>query len=113
MSLEQAVLANTAAIEKLISVFQGAATTMAAPQAAEADKPAGKPKKSSVPAVKAEEPKAPELTYADIKAPFLDLVNDDKAKAIALLQSFNAKTLQDVKKEQWPKVLEKIEEARG
>lgn len=125
MSLEQAVLANTAAIEKLTALLAGGAKIPAPvdaerPVTLHGDKPSGK--KVSGKATGAVVPATAEtvgknkLTYAEVRGPFLDLVQsseEGKNAALALLAKYEAKNLQAVPEEHWPAVLEAVKEARG
>jgi hypothetical protein len=115
MSLEQAVLANTAAIEKLTALLAGGATIpgtvpveTVAPDT-KVSKDAETAKAARVKALKAEkkseEPKAaedPKLTYNDAAKAVVDLQKVKGTPAAkALLAKFGGKALAEIKSEKY------------
>jgi hypothetical protein len=95
MSLEQAIQANTAAIEKLIAAMgnQTAKPQPAAPETAKAP-PA------------ATQPAAEEVTYAIVSAAVTKLSKEKgREAAVALLAKYGAKNLKEIDASNWAGVL--------
>jgi hypothetical protein len=120
MSLEQAVLANTAAIEKLTALLAGGATippiSMAdTPVTSDGDKPSGKkvtgevPKPTKVAKATAEtvgKNEDPKLTYNDAAKAVVDLQKVKGTPAAkALLAKFGGKALAEVKPEKYGELI--------
>lgn len=108
MSLEQAVLANTAAIEKLTALLAGG--VISAPISAEVAEPPKAPKAAKAPKAEApkEEPKAedPKLTYNDAAKAVVDLQKVKGTPAAkALLAKFGGKALAEVKPEKYGELI--------
>lgn len=125
MSLEKALEANTAAINRLTEMLAKEVWHAPAPETttvpptepkAEAKKPASSKAApapaAETPASTAAEPDAAtstSLSYDDIKTPFLDLAKRDLAAAQALIAEFGFKTLKDAKPEQYAEILAKLD----
>jgi hypothetical protein len=109
MSLEQAVLANTAAIEKLTALLAGG--VISAPISAEVAEPPKAPKAAKAPKADApkEEPKAaedPKLTYNDAAKAVVDLQKVKGTPAAkALLAKFGGKALAEIKSEKYGELI--------
>lgn len=87
MSLEQAIAANTEALQQLMKVIQAAGMTGVAVE----DTPPSKPvvikgKKAEAPQVSAAE-QGNSLVYDDIKVPMLKLITKNRAKAIEVCEN--------------------------
>lgn len=93
-----------AKLDRIIQLLEGHATPT------QTKSPAPKFERAQAEAKKPEEPK--QLTYDDVKAPFLALVkNKGREAGVALLKKFGAEKLPDVKPEQFQAVLDAIKEA--
>jgi hypothetical protein len=117
MSLEKALEANTAALDRNTAILTELAELKKAKNATEQPKkPDAKPSKATAaPAAIAPASTTPEpvaatstLTYDDIKTPFLDLAKRDLAAAQALIAEFGIKTLRDAKPGQYAEILAKL-----
>jgi hypothetical protein len=117
MSLEQAVLANTAAIEKLTALLANPLMAVT-PEGVKQVQPLGKaeeapkaPKATKAPKAEApkEEPKAaeePKLTYNDAAKAVVDLQKVKGTPAAkALLAKFGGKALAEVKPEKYGELI--------
>jgi hypothetical protein len=108
MSLEQAVLANTAAIEKLTHLL--ASNAKLPPISAEVEAPKA-PKAAKAPKAETpkEEPKAveePKLTYNDAAKAVVDLQKVKGTPAAkALLAKFGGKALAEIKSEKYGELI--------
>lgn len=111
MSLEQALAANTAALERLCAllanppvVVQGDAPVALEPEKPKAEKPAkAKPAKAEAP--KPAEPEAPKVARKDVGDALMALAESKgRDAARALLARFDVKVLADAKPEQYPDI---------
>jgi hypothetical protein len=112
MSLEQAVLANTAAIEKLTALLAGGAPLVASVSEARTeaeDKPKAPKASKAAKVEKTEEPKAaedPKLTYNDAAKAVVDLQKVKGTPAAkALLAKFGGKALAEIKFEKYGELI--------
>ena len=132
MSLEQALAANTAAIEKLTALLAHPATVISPqpigsaqptppadlPAAAATDKPRrGRPPAAASPAP-AEQPKipasidAPAVKYEDVRAAVLGLAEKKgHTAAVAVLAGLGVKSAKELKPEQYAEALAKCQAA--
>ena len=115
MSLEKALQENTEAMNRLADVIRAAGMAGCHTHSEdEVKKPAATPA-ATTPAAKVEPAtESPsELTYDDIKKPFLQLANKDKPKAVALLAEMGVPSLQSFKDqpEKFADLLEAIKKA--
>lgn len=127
MSLEQALVENTAAINKLIEVMQAQGTTGASVASkAKAETPKaetvrvvlsgkdqnGESKTETFEVAKAETSAA--LVYADIRKPFLALVESDEKAALGILSDLGIKSLKAIedKPDQFADALARVQKAQ-
>jgi aminoglycoside/choline kinase family phosphotransferase len=119
MSLEQSIAANTEALNRLAAAIEAAGFGGTA--GSDNGKIVHPVAKSVVadkkPEVDVEKPVEVdvELTYDDVKKPFLRLVNADKEKALGLLNELGLATLKEIegKPEKYAAVLAAIKKAAG
>lgn len=121
MSLEQALAENTAAINKLIALMEKQPQAKAeTPKAETAKAEAPKAEAALTPEVQdakaVEQDKAPkELTYQDIRAPFLKLVEANEKVALGILSDLGIKSLKAIEgqADKYADVLARIQKAQG
>lgn len=106
MSLEAKIEALTAAVIANTAALQAAAGAKATHSAGKAEKQAEKV--AEKPAEKPAE--RPEVSYDDVKVPFLALVKKDRAKALEVIgaKPFGLSNLKDAKPEQYAGLLDAI-----
>lgn len=105
MSLEQAIQANTAAIEKMIAALGAIGTLPAASAPATAEKPKTKsePKAEKTPA-------APAVDYDDVKAALGKVAMKARDQAVSLLQKYGATKAVDIKPDQYAAIVKDAED---
>lgn len=123
MSLEQALAANTAAVELLTKVLAGASVTIPSPQGAvtpaSGDKEGGKKTKPKADP-KTDAPKTEPATTPAVTGPSLKLVTDtvlefaatESVAAKAILKSFGVSRITELKAEVYTKVLDAVAAAK-